>query len=164
MSAPRIMTVALSFLTLASLACNPFHSDPAVEVTTQDPSLNSRWHANLASPASLAGAVQMNGSASMAPLPDGSTNITINLANATPGGVHPWSAHYGQCGVGKDNGVFGSGETYKALNIDSDGHGNATTTVAMQTPKTGDYFVVIKASLANPETVVACGNLAPPTQ
>jgi hypothetical protein len=29
--------------------------------------LNSRWHANLATPANLAGAVQMNGSASMAP-------------------------------------------------------------------------------------------------
>jgi hypothetical protein len=29
---------------------------------------------------------------------------------------------------------------------------------------TGRYFVVVLASAANPETIVACGNLAPPTQ
>ncbi len=33
----------------------------------------------------------------------------------------------------------------------------------MKTPSSGDYFAVIYASQANASTVVACGNLAPPT-
>jgi len=163
MSTRWFLTVALS--TLTSAACNPFHHEPAVQVSAKDATLNSRWHANLASPASLAGAVQMNGSASMAPGPNGtSTNITINLANASPGGVHPWEAHLGQCGAGMDNGEFGPSEAYKPVKVESDGHANGTATVPLQTPETGSYFVVVHASVANPETIVACGNLAPPTQ
>ncbi len=157
--------VAGTIATLALAGCNPFHHNPAVEVSTQDLTLNSRWHANLASPASLAGVVQMNGSASMAPSPDGtSTDIALSLANASPGGLHPWEAHYGQCGDGMDRGVFGPSEAYQPLQVESDGHATGTATVEMQTPRTGDFFVVIRASEANPETIVACGNLAPPTR
>lgn len=162
MSTRCSLTVALSIL--ATAACNPFHRDPVVEVS-QDPTLNTRWHANLASPSSLAGAVQMNGSASMAPGPKGtSTNITLNLKNASPGGIHPWAAHWGQCGDGMDNGILGSSEAYKPLKVDSDGQAKGTATVPLPTPETGSYFVVVHASVANSETVIACGNLAPPTQ
>jgi hypothetical protein len=163
MSPHRTLTVTLSLL--AATACNPFRQAPAVEVSAQDPALNSRWYANLASPGSLAGVVQMNGSATMAPSPDGaSTNVTLALANASPGGVHPWAVHWGQCGAGRDNGVFGRSETYQALEVESDGRANGTATIQLSTPATGQYFVVVLASAANPETVVACGNLAPPTQ
>ena len=161
MSAPRYLTVPLSLL--AVVACNPFHRAPAVEVSTQNTTLNSRWHANLASPASLAGAVQMSGSASMAPSSSG-TDITLNLANASPGGLHPWEAHRGQCGAGTDDGVFGQSEAYKPVKVESDGRATGTATVTVMTPATGSFFVVVRASAANPETVVACGNLAPPTQ
>jgi len=157
--------VAVTFTVLMSTACNAFRTTPAVQVSAQDATLNTRWHASLASPASLAGVVQMNGSASMAPSPDSaSTNITIALANASPGGLHPWAAHQGQCGAGMDDGVFGPGEAYTALKVESDGHANGTATVLLQTPRTGSYFVVVYASVANAETIVACGNLAPPTQ
>lgn len=163
MNARQFLTVTLAVLT--SAACNPFRSDPAVQVTTEDATLNSRWHANLASPASLAGVVQMNGSASMAPGRNGtSTTITLNLANASPGGVHPWSAHWGQCGAGMDNGILGAGSAYRPLKVDSDGRAEGRATVSLETPETGSYFVVVRASEANPETIVACGNLAPPTQ
>ena len=163
MSARRCLAVALSILT--SAACNPFHQKPAVQVSAQDTALNTRWHANLASPASLAGAVQMNGSASMAPGSNGtSTIITLNLANASPGGVHPWGVHLGQCGPGMDDGVFGPSDAYKPVKVDSDGHANMTAMVSLQTPATGSYFAVVHASVENSETVVACGNLAPPTQ
>ena len=145
--------------------CGSFRGDPAVAVTAEDATLNSRWHANLASPANLAGAVQMNGSASMAPgSGGGNTTITLNLANASPGGIHPWAAHRGQCGVGMDEGLLGSGEAYQPLKVDSDGKATETATVSFPTPKTGSYFVVVQASMANPATIVACGNLAPPTQ
>jgi hypothetical protein len=163
MSAHQILTFAV--VTLVSTACNPFHQRPAVEVTAQDATLNTRWHANLASPASLAGAVQMNGTASMAPSQDStSTDVTLALANATPGGIHPWAVHWGQCGEGQDRGVFGASDAYKALTVESDGRATGIATVQLHTPSTGSYFVVVQASLANPETVVACGNLAPPTQ
>jgi len=163
MSTHPLLTVTLALL--ASAACNPFHRDPAVQVSAQDATLNSRWHANLASPASLAGAVQVNGSASMAPSPEGtSTDITISLANASPGGVHPWEAHSGQCGAGLDDGVLGSSGAYRPLEVESNGTANGTATVPLPTPTTGRYFVVVQASGENSEMTIACGNLAPPTQ
>ncbi len=159
-----MLAVALVLLS-STAACGAFHNSQAVSVNTQDAMLNSRWHANLASPSTLAGAVQMNGSASLAPSPDSSsTRITLNLANASPGGLHPWAVHYGQCGEGMDGGVFGAGDAYEPLKVDSDGHAAGTTMVTMQTPKTGRYFAVVYASVANPDMVIACGNLAPPTQ
>lgn len=163
MTTSRSVAVALSLFSLA--ACNPFSRGQAVEMSTADAALNSRWHGNLASPASLAGVVQMNGSASMAPDEDGShTVIKVDLANATPGGLHPWQAHQGHCGNARDFGVFGSSDAYAQLEVDSDGHANGTATVPQQTPRSGDYFVVIYASEANSRTVVACGNLAAPTR
>ncbi len=163
MSTQKLFAVALSIVTAAG--CNPFHHSQAVEMTTVDATLNSRWHANLASPATLAGVVQMNGSSSMAPDPIGaSTVITINVANASPGGVHPWEVRSGQCGSGMDYGVFGSNEAYTPLEVESDGHAEGTARVPLRTPTTGSYFVVVHASAANPELVVACGNLAPPTR
>jgi hypothetical protein len=157
------LTVVLSVL--ATAACNPFHRGQAVQMSTEDATLNTRWHANLASPATLAGVVQMSGSASMAPDADNThTTVTVDLANASPGGVHPWEAHMGQCGTGMDYGIFGLRDEYKPLEVDSDGHASAHATLALQTPRSGGYFVVVRASEANFGTIVSCGNLAPPTR
>jgi hypothetical protein len=152
--------VAVSALALA--ACNPFRQQPAVAVSTQDENLNSRWHANLATPAELAGAVQMNGSASMAPGgSDGGTTVVLDLANATPGGLHPWQLHRGQCGL--DQGAVGSADLYRPAKVDNDGHATSSATLPLTTPTTGNYFVTVRASAANNAVTVACGNLAPPT-
>jgi len=154
--------LTLAALALAAAACNPFHHQRAVEVSTGDVNLNSRWHANLATPAELAGAVQMKGSASMAPsAAGGKTTVTLDISNAAPGGIHPWAVYLGQCGT--DNGLFGSAEAYPPVKIESDGHGSAVATIQVETPTSGSYFVSVRASAANRETVVACGNLAPPT-
>jgi hypothetical protein len=161
MSTHRFLTAAAAVPLLS--AC--VHQDPVVQVSTQDATLNTRWHANLASPASLAGAVQMNGSASMAPSADSvSTDITLDLANAAPGGLHPWAMHRGQCGTGTDYGVYGSRDAYPTLNVGSDGRASAVAAVQLRAPGSGNYFVVVHASAANAETIVACGNLAPPTR
>ncbi|HSC31867.1 MAG TPA: hypothetical protein VLD17_09085 [Gemmatimonadaceae bacterium] len=155
------------YLTLAAMAlavwgCNPFHRQHAVEVSNGDVNLNARWHANLATPAELAGAVQMKGSATMAPsAAGGKTTVTLDVANAAPGGVHPWAVHRGQCGA--DDGVFGSAESYQPVQIDGDGHGSAVATIPVETPTAGKFFVSVSASAGNRETIVACGNLAPPT-
>jgi hypothetical protein len=156
----RLLLVAVSSLSLAS--CNPFRHEQAVQVTTKDENLNSRWHGTLATPAELAGAVQINGSASMAPATKtGNTTVLLNLANATPGGLHPWQLHRGQCGA--DDGVVGSVAAYPAAKVGDDGHATASANVALTTPTDGSYFVIVQASAANEAMTVACGNLAPPT-
>jgi hypothetical protein len=90
------------------------------------------------------------------------TLLSVNVSNATPGGVHPWQVRRGQCGA--DQGAFSDKTTYHALKIGDDGRGEAGVTVAGATPDSGEYFVTVSASAANPETVVACGNLAPPAR
>jgi hypothetical protein len=149
-----------SLFTLAS--CNPFHREPVSEVS-RDVNVNSRWQASLVTPAALAGAVQIRGSASMQPTGKGdATVVSINVSNATPGGVHPWQLRRGQCG--SDQGAFNTSASYQALKIGDDGRGSAGTTLPGLTPDIGDFFVTVSASAANPETVVACGNLAPPAR
>ena len=152
---------------LALGACNPFRSpikqEPVVQVTTNDANVNSRWHGTLASPSNLAGAVQMSGQISMSPGSNGgNTNVALLLANASPGGLHPWQLHRGQCGT--DDGVFGSADAYKTLKVDEYGRASGSATVPLVMPRDGQYFVSVGASVANAETIVACGNLASPTQ
>ena len=154
-------TLAIASLTVLA-ACNPFHREPVSEVS-RDVNVNSRWRASLVTPAALAGAVQMQGTASMQPSSNGQgTVMSVSISNATPGGIHPWQVRRGQCG--SDAGAFSTSATYQPLKIGDDGRGGAGTTVAGVTPETGEFFVTVFASAANPETVVACGNLAPPSR
>lgn len=154
--------VLMAVSTLAVAACNPFHRDPVTSVT-RDVNANSRWRAALVTPASLVGAVQINGSATMQPgRNNADTDFSLKVANATPGGVHPWQVHRGQCG--SDEGIVGSAAAYKAIKVGDDGLGSSNASVAMTTPTYGNYFVTVQASAANPDMVVACGNLAPPAQ
>ena len=151
---------------LVAAACNPFRSPfkqaPVVEVT-RDANANSRWNATPASPANLAGAVQMKGSAAMTPGSNaGDTKVSIDLSNASPGGVHPWQLRRGQCGI--DDGTFGPADAYKSLTVSDQGTASGSVTVPLVMPTTGSLFVSVGASSANPETIVACGNLAPPSR
>lgn len=160
MQSLRSLALVAAALTLG--ACSVFQPKSAVRVSATDVTLNSSWHARIASPSQLAGAVQMNGSASMAPgKKRGTTLLVLKLGNTTPGGVHPWAIHRGQCGA--DEGVFGALEDYPPLRIGKDGTGSSNATVALDTPTGGSYFVSVQASPANPDLTVACGNLAAPT-
>ena len=159
---PALVTGALVLA-----ACNPLRSplkqDPVVQVSNRDANANTRWHGTLTSPSSLAGAVQMTGQISMAPAEAaGNTHVVLLLANASPGGLHPWQVHRGQCGA--DEGVFGTPENYNALKVDDSGRSSVTANVPLTMPSDGRYFVSVGASAANSSTIVACGNLAPPTQ
>ena len=158
-----ITRYALGLASVVALAaCNPFHREPVSEVK-RDVNVNDRWRASLVTPAALAGAVQMRGSASMQPTDSREgTVLLVSMSNATPGGTHPWQVRRGQCGA--DAGAFSSGATYKPLKIDDDGRGESGTIVPIVTPDVGEYFVTVSASAANSETVVACGNLAPPAR
>ena len=161
------LSVLVATGALALVACNPFRSplkqDPVVRVTANDANANARWHGTLTSPSNLAGAVQMTGSISMTPASNtGNTNVALVLANASPGGMHPWQLHRGQCGT--DEGVFGSASDYKTLKVDEYGRASGSAIVPVTMPSDGRYFVSVGASDANAATIVACGNLASPTQ
>ena len=112
---PYVLIATAAVGSLALAACNPFRSPlkqaPVVQVTTRDANANARWSGTLVSPASLAGAVQMKGSAAMTPGSNGgNTSVSIDLSNASPGGVHPWQLRHGQCG--QDSGPFGMSDAY----------------------------------------------------
>jgi hypothetical protein len=159
MRAPHVLLLSITAVALA--ACNPFHRDPVTEVS-RDANQNTRWQGSLVTPAGLAGAVQIKGSATMTPDGNGEkTRVAINVSNATPGGVHPWQLHRGQCGA--DEGIVGDADQYRSIKINDDGRASAATTVSLETPTSGNYYVSLGASGANAETIVACGNLAPPT-
>jgi hypothetical protein len=160
MRTPLVLVFVAASWALA--ACNPFHREPVTEVTP-DANLNTRWRASLVTPASLGGAVQINGEATMEPSSEaGSTEFKLNIANATAGGIHPWQIHHGRCDA--DYGLVGPADASRTIKIGDDGRGHASARVAMVTPTTGDYFVTVQASAANPQTIVACGNLAPPAR
>ena len=157
-----IQSIGLVATALALGACSAFQPRSAVKMSVADVTLNSSWHARIASPSDLSGAVQMNGSASMAPgVKRGTTQVVMKLGNTSPGGVHPWAIHLGQCGA--DDGVFGAPQDYPPLRVGADGTGSSKATVAINTPTGGDYFVSVQASPTNQELTVACGNLAAPT-
>jgi len=154
------LSLAATALTLA--ACSIMKPKPAVEVSAADVNLNSSWHASIASPPDLAGAIQMKGSASMAPgTKRGTTQVVLNLGNTAPGGLHPWAIHLGQCS--QDEGVFGEPQNYPPLRVSANGTGQANATVEINTPISGSYFVSVQASPANAGLTVGCGNLAAPT-
>jgi hypothetical protein len=158
---PFFLLATAAVGTLALAACSPFRSPlkqaPVVQVTTRD--ANARWSGTLASTANLAGAVQMKGSAAMTPGSNGGTTaVSIDLSNASPGGVHPWQVRRGQCGI--DDGVFGVADAYKTLRVDEQGRAASSVTVPLVMPTEGRFYVSVAASAANPETIVACGNLA----
>ena len=150
-----LVAVALTAGCSQSVKINPA---PAVPVAT-------RWNATLATPQSLAGVVQVHGSAWMAPAnaTDSSrTVVYVSITNATPGGLHPWAIHLGQCG--SDQGVLGPPNAYPPLRVGNDGTANARITLSIPLPSSGDYYANISASSANINTVLACGNLAAPSR
>lgn len=163
----RIPLVVAAVAALSLAACNPFRNPlrqaPVVDLGSVDPNVNARWSGTLASPADLAGALQMKGSVSMTPgSHGGETRVRVDLANATPGGAHPWQLHRGACGA--DEGTFGSAESYRTMNVDDEGRSSSTATVPLAMPTTGRYYVSLGASVANPSMIVACANLAPPSR
>ena len=49
------------------------------------------------------------------------------------------------------------------VKVNDDGKASGAATLSLETPTTGSYYVSLGASSVNAETIVACGNLAPPT-
>jgi hypothetical protein len=158
----NVFSMAAVAAIVVTAACNPFHKT-SNEIKVQDIPVGERWNAALATPSSLAGAVQIQGTGYVARDPSGSSKAVIHIANATAGGVHPWAVRVGLCGAG-DNPVFGDLSAYQNLKIDKDGTAQSGALLSVPFPTSGSYSLEVRASPANMGTVIACGNLAPPTQ
>lgn len=65
------------------------------------------------------------------------TEAALAVASASPGELHQWEAHLGQCGAGMDEGVFGPSAAYKPIKIDADGRASGTASVPLMTSATG---------------------------
>lgn len=147
---------------IAALALAGCGGHRAVEINPNSQSYASRWNATLATPSGLAGVLQVEGTAWMAPSDKDSmkTHVEVRIANASPGGVHPWHVHRGQCG--QDLGIVGGAGAYKPIKVKGNGQAEGDADLTLPTPRSGGYFVNVHASAANMSTIVACGNLAPP--
>ncbi len=162
MQTRRYVQIAAMFTTVAAfVACNPFASKHEVgQIDPQNSSANTAWNATLSTPGGMTGAVDLHGTASLAASGQNKSVATVTITNAAPKGVHPWHVYEGQCG---DNGaVVGTATAYPPLNVDNDGRATASATLPLALPTSGSYYVAVNASAANMQTVLACGNLAPP--
>ncbi len=157
----HLRTIATLTALTAIAACNPFASRPRVgQIDPDNSSANTRWNATLSTPGDMTGAVDLHGTATLVAHGSGKSVANITISNAAPSGVHPWHVYQGQCG---DKGaVVGSATAYPPLNVDREGTATAAATLPLELPTSGAYYVAVNASAANMETVVACGNLAPP--
>lgn len=155
----RLSSLITSAAFLALAACG---GKKAVEIDTVEAAAQAaRWNGSLATPAAMSGVVQVQGTSYVAR--DGNrTRAVVSVNNASPGGVHPWHVHRGRCGY--DNGIVGSANAYPVLKIGDNGTARQTATLDVSFPVDGEYFVNVHASPDNMQTIVACGNLAPPAQ
>jgi hypothetical protein len=153
----RYTILAISII--AVVACNPFSRKRAVEIKEAEVPVGSRWNGTLATPSELAGALQVRGTAWMAPA-SGQTRAHVSIANAAPGGVHPWHVHRGGCGNNRT--IFGPTDAYRPLQVDGDGNASSDADLPGEMPTAGEFSVNVHASSSNMGTIIACGNLAPP--
>lgn len=88
---------------------------------------------------------QTKGSAAMTPGSNsGNATVSVDLSNASPGGVHPWQLHRGPCGT--DDGVFGASDAHEALEVDEQGRASGSVTVPLVMPTEGRFYVSVGAS------------------
>ena len=151
-------------LTLLGFALTSCGGGKPVEMNPDAQTVSSRWNAVLSSPPQLAGVADIRGEGWVAvdPKNQGQILAHISISNAVPKAVHPWHVHRGRCGA--DQGIFGPADAYKLLKVGSNGRASAKAELSVPTPKSGEYFVNIHASAKNMRTIVACGNLAPPSR
>jgi hypothetical protein len=157
----RYPGAALLAFSLSAAACG---GGRGVEIDPNRELVGSRWNATLATPNQLAGAVQVKGTGWMAG-EEGDTSRTrafVALQNAVPGGEHPWHVHLGQCG--NDRGILGPADAYEPLRVGGNGEAEASAELPLAVPVSGQYFVNVHASRNNMGTIIACGNLAPPSR
>jgi hypothetical protein len=88
---------------------------------------------------------------------DKKAKAEISIKGATAGAELPWHVHQGKCG---SNGtIVGQGSAYPVLKVKEDGTAKAEATLDVEAPTSGEYYVNVHKSAAEPKTIVACGDL-----
>ena len=131
------------------------------QINPKNSGSSTQWNATLSTPSGMTGAVDVDGTASLAASGVSTSLVTVSITNAAPNGAHPWHLYQGQCGDAGAT-IVGGGSTYPPLKVDKYGKATATATLPLALPTSGSYYVAVNASEANMQTVVACGNLARP--
>jgi hypothetical protein len=156
----RAVLVPLVGFALALAACGTARQSadpttPLPQTTVPAPALESvQWTTSLAA---VSGS-SVTGSATVIAVDSTQTGVTVALAGAAPGAIHPWHIHAGRCG---DNGpIVGPPAAYPPLTAGSDGTVMVTATLPFPTPMSGSFYVNVHRSPAEMGALVACGNLA----
>ena len=157
------MRTAVATALIVSAAALAACGGHGVKIDPKAQPVTDRWNATLASPSSLAGAVQVAGTGWMGRREKDptQTHAHVSISNAAPGGQHPWHVHRGQCG--DDLGDLRTGGCLQDAQGRRQRRGRADADLPVAAA--GDrvqYFINVHASAANMSTIVACGNLAPP--
>jgi hypothetical protein len=135
---------------------------PVASISPNVDAVATRWNATLATPEAMRGVIQAQGRAWATAIDDGRrTRIDVELTNMVPGGRHPWVLRTGQCGISGAELLRVTDD--HMLKVGDDGKASADFTMDSPFQTTGSYLVAVMASNDNPDRVVACGNLAPPT-
>ncbi|MBA2459198.1 MAG: hypothetical protein H0V43_09635 [Gemmatimonadales bacterium] len=156
------MGAGLAVASLVVAACGG--GGRPVEINPREQMVGTRWNATLATPAELVGATEVRGTGWMgaADRDSSRTRAQVSILNAVPGGEHPWHVHVGRCG--NDQGILGPPEAYDPLTVGGNGQAESTAELPVPVPSSGQYFINVHASANNMGTIVACGNLAPPSR
>jgi hypothetical protein len=151
----------LAVVGLVLIACG---GGKPVEINPDAQSVASRWNAVLSTPPELGGVADIRGQGWVAADPKNQGQIIahVSISNSVPNAVHPWHVHRGECG--SDQGIAGPADAYQPLKVKDDGRAESTANLATSLPRSGRYFINVHASSKNMSTIVACGNLAPPSQ
>jgi hypothetical protein len=156
-----LAAAGLAIISLGVAACGGGRN---VEINPNQEQIGTRWNATIATAPQMAGALQVKGTGWMG-MRDGDSTRTrafASIENAVPGGEHPWHVHAGRCG--NDRGIFGPADAYPPLRVGGNGRAESRADIPVMVPRFGDYFISVHASANNLRTVIACGNLAPPSR
>lgn len=89
----------------------------------------------------------------------GQTGVSVSIAGARPGSMHPWHIYSGACGSGGS--IVGSTSAYPVLQVNSTGDASASAMLDVALHSGASYYVNISASPTDVETVLACGQVRP---
>lgn len=86
------------------------------------------------------------------------TAVRVAWSGDQPGSTRPWYVHKGSCG--RDEGVVGTGGSYRPIAVDARGTGTGTATLPAPLAAPGPYYVAVHAAAADTAAgVIACGPL-----
>jgi hypothetical protein len=170
MGRPRALVIAGAALTTRTVlhargvqpVRRPVPARPAVQLHRDGATVASQWNGVLAPPAARGGATPLTEALAATPGLDGTcTYVHVSMAGAAPGATQPLAAARGAVRRGRGRGR--QRRRVRHARANDQGRAAAAATVPLRLAPRARYHVRVSASAADPETVVAWGDLTPPT-